>query len=255
MIHYAGSGHPGGALSCADILDVLYFGVMRVRPLEPNWAARDRLVLSKGHSCPALYAALALRGYFDRDEFRRFRTLGGLLQGHPDIGIPGIDAPSGSLGMGLSQGLGMALGSRYLKLGFRTFVILGDGDIQEGSTWEALMAAGVKRLGSLTAILDANGRQGDDRVERQMNYEPIVDKVAAFGWEVRELSGHDRAAIRAALEARPDDAVRPTFIVARTIKGKGVSFMEDQQYWHGSVRISTEELARAREELNGGSAP
>ncbi len=254
MIHYAGSGHPGGALSCADILDVLYFEVMRCRPQEPLWEDRDRLVLSKGHSCPALYAALALRGYFDRSEFRRFRTLGGLLQGHPDVGTPGVDAPSGSLGMGLSQGLGMALGCRYRGLGFRTFVILGDGDMQEGNTWEAVMAAGVKRPGSLTAILDANGLQGDDRVASQMNYEPIVDKLAAFGWEVDEIDGHDREAILRALEHAPADEARPHFIVARTIKGKGVSYMEDQQYWHGSVPISVQELDRARDELAGESS-
>jgi transketolase len=250
MLHHAGSGHPGGSLSCADILAVLYFRVMRLRPGEPGWPARDRLVLSKGHACPALYAALALRGYFDRDEYRDFRSLGGLLQGHPDVGTPGIDAPSGSLGMGLSQGLGMALGARHLGLGFRTFVVLGDGDMQEGNTWEALMAAGVKRVGSLTAILDANGLQGDDRVERQMSYEPVAAKVAAFGWEVRELDGHDLDALLAALEDAPGEDAQPRFIVARTIKGRGVSFMEDRQYWHGSVAISAEELAQAHAELD-----
>jgi transketolase len=254
MIHHAGSGHPGGSLSCADILAVLYFDTMRLRPREPLWRGRDRLVLSKGHACPALYAALALRGYFPRSEFRRFRSLGGLLQGHPDVGTPGVDAPSGSLGMGLSQGLGMALGGRYQGLEFRTFVLLGDGDMQEGNTWEAAMAAGVKQLGSLTAILDANGLQGDDRVARQMNYEPIVAKVAAFGWEVSEIDGHDLDAIIAALERASADDSRPSFIVARTTKGKGVSFMEDQQHWHGSVPIGAEELAGARRELGVGSA-
>jgi transketolase len=250
MLHHAGSGHPGGSLSCADILAVLYFRVMRLRPDEPQWPARDRLVLSKGHSCPALYAALALRGYFDRNEYRALRSLGGLLQGHPDVGTPGIDAPSGSLGMGLSQGLGMALGSRHQGLGFRTFVILGDGDMQEGNTWEALMAAGVKRVGSLTAILDANGLQGDARVEQQMSYEPIAAKVAAFGWEVRELDGHDLDALLTTLEAAPEEDDPPRFVVARTVKGKGVSFMEDQQHWHGSVAISAEELAQAHAELD-----
>jgi transketolase len=249
LIHYAGSGHPGGSLSCADALAVLYFGTMRLRPREPQWRERDRLVLSKGHACPALYAALAQRGYFPRAEFRRFRSLGGLLQGHPDIGTPGVDAPSGSLGMGLSQGLGMALGAGRQGLDFRTFVILGDGDMQEGNTWEALMAAGVKQLGSLTAILDANGLQGDDRVARQMDYEPIVAKVAAFGWRVSEIDGHDTDAIEAELDEAALHSLQPTFIVARTTKGKGVSFMEDQQYWHGSVPISGEELETARKDL------
>ena len=251
LIHYAGSGHPGGSLSCADILAVLYFEVMRLRPSEPQWVGRDRLVLSKGHACPALYAALALSGYFDRAEFHRFRALGGVLQGHPDVGTPGIDAPSGSLGMGLSQGLGMAFGSRYLNQGFRTYVVLGDGDMQEGNTWEALMAAGFRGFGTLTAILDANGRQGDDRVEHQMNYEPIVDKVAAFGWIASEIDGHDVGAIAAALDEAGEDETRPSFIVARTVKGKGVSFMEDEQYWHGSVSISVEQLEQARNELLG----
>ncbi len=249
MIHHAGSGHPGGSLSCADALAVLYFETMRLRSREPLWRERDRLVLSKGHACPALYAALARRGYFPRSEFRRFRSLGGLLQGHPDVATPGIDAPSGSLGMGLSQGLGMALGARIQGLGFRTFVILGDGDMQEGNTWEALMAASAKQLGSLTAILDANGLQGDDRVVRQMNYEPIVAKVAAFGWRVSEIDGHDINAIEAQLVEAAQHRWQPTFVVARTTKGKGVSFMEDQQYWHGSVPISGEELEMARREL------
>ncbi len=251
LVHFAGSGHPGGSLSSADILAVLYFQEMRLRPHEPDWDRRDRLVLSKGHACPALYAALALRGYFDRGEFRRFRSLGGLLQGHPDVGTPGVDAPSGSLGMGLSQGLGMAFGSRYLKLGFRTFVILGDGDMQEGNTWEALMAAGFRTFGTLTAILDANGRQGDDRVDHQMNYEPIVDKVAAFGWRTTEIDGHDVEAITRAVQDTAADESTPSFIVARTTKGKGVSFMEDEQYWHGSVPISADQLAQARDELLG----
>jgi transketolase len=249
MIHYAGSGHPGGSLSCAEVLAALYFEVMRVRPQEPRWPARDRLVLSKGHACPALYAALTLRGYFPRSELRRFRSLGGLLQGHPDVRTPGIDAPSGSLGMGLSQGLGMALGARHLGLGFRTFVILGDGDMQEGNTWEAMMAAGVKRVGSLTAILDANGLQGDASVEQQMNHEPILAKAVAFGWKVCEIDGHDQHAVNQALAPAAPVQAPPTFVVARTIKGRGVSFMEGQQYWHGSVAISPEELARAREEL------
>lgn len=251
MIHFAGSGHPGGSLSCADVLAALYFEHMHVRPGEPHWLERDRLVLSKGHACPALYAALALRGYFPRNELERFRSLGGLLQGHPDVGIPGVDAPSGSLGMGLSQGLGMALGARHRQLGFRTFVILGDGDMQEGNTWEGLMAAGVRRVGSLTALLDANGLQGDDSVERQMSYEPVVAKVAAFGWRVNEIDGHDMEAIVAALAdaAQDGDDARPSFIVARTIKGRGVSYMEGRQYWHGSVPISAEQLAAARGEL------
>ena len=247
LVHIAGSGHPGGSLSVADILAVLYFDTMNVRPDEPSWPERDRLVLSKGHACPALYSALALRGYFSREHFAGFRSLGGLLQGHPEVGIPGVDAPSGSLGMGLSQGIGLALAARATGRPYRTFVVLGDGDMQEGSTWEALMFAGARHLPGLVAVLDANGRQGDDLVSRQLDFEPITDKVRSFGWRVTEIDGHDIEALRKVLNEA--DGELPLFVVARTVKGRGVSFMEDEQFWHGSVAISDDQLATCCTEL------
>lgn len=249
MIHAARSGHPGGALSSADILAVLYFDTMRLRPAEPRWNNRDRFILSKGHACPALYAALAMRGFFPEAELSGLRKIGHFLEGHPDIKIPGIDAPSGSLGMGLSQGLGMALGARHLGKDFRTHVILGDGDMQEGNTWEAIMAAGFHRTDNLVAILDANGMQGDARVEKQMDYFPVLEKLTAFHWNAAEIDGHDVAAIRAALEAARRAEGKPSFILAHTTKGKGVSFMEGQQYWHGSVAMKDAELESALAEL------
>jgi transketolase len=249
MIYAARSGHPGGALSCADLLAVLYFDTMRLRPAEPRWNDRDRFVLSQGHACPALYAALAMRGYFPEAELAGLRKIGHFLEGHPDIKIPGIDAPSGSLGMGLSQGLGMALGARHLGKDFRVHVILGDGDMQEGNTWEAIMAAGFHRADNLVAILDANGLQGDASVETQMDYFPVLEKLSAFRWNVAEIDGHDITEIRAALEAARRTKGKPSFILARTIKGKGVSFMEGQQYWHGSVAMKDSELKNSLAEL------
>lgn len=251
MNYAAGSGHPGGALSCADILTVLYFSELNVKPEQPNWQDRDRFILSKGHSCLALYAALGLRGFFPIAEFQELRKLGSLLEGHPDVKIPGVEAPSGSLGMGLSQGLGMALGARYTKRIFRTYVLLGDGDMEEGNTWEALMAAGHYKLDSLVAILDANGLQGEDRVEKQMNYFPVVDKVRAFKWHVIEIDGHNLSKIKGAFVLARKIKNKPTFILAKTIKGKGVSFMENVPYWHGSVGISKEQLDIALRELGG----
>jgi transketolase len=250
-IHAAGSGHPGGCLSVADILAALYFEVLNARPAEPGWKDRDRVVLSKGHSCPALYAALALRGYFPVSELVGLRKLHHFLQGHPDIEVPGVDAPSGSLGMGLSQGLGFALGARYLGRDFRAFVILGDGDMQEGNTWEAIMAAGHFEMGGLVAVLDANGLQGEAPVAAQLNYFPVLEKLDAFGWDTTEISGHDQPAIVKALEepSRGSHEGRPRFIVAHTTKGKGVSFMENSLPWHGSVEITDEQLDCALREL------
>lgn len=248
-IYNAKSGHPGGCLSITDILSVLYFEVLNVRPKEPHWPERDRLVLSKGHACPALYVILALKGFFLESELMGFRKIYHYLEGHPDVKIPGIDAPSGSLGMGLSQGLGMAIGARYTKRTFRTYVILGDGDMDEGNTWEAIMAAGHHKLDNLTAILDANKIQGDDFVEKQMNYFPVIEKVSAFGWHTIEINGHDFDQIRQALSKAKNTKEKPTFILAHTIKGKGVSFMENSVYWHGSIRITDDELKRALNEL------
>jgi len=249
MIHLSTGGHPGGALSIADILAVLYFHQLRVDPQDPEWEKRDRCILSKGHGCAALYAALGLKGYFPREEFTRFRRLDGLLQGHPSVSIPGIDAPSGSLGMGLSQGLGMALGARARGLDFRTYVILGDGDMQEGSTWEALMAGGHHRLSGLCAILDANGLQADGAVRDTMDIEPIVTKLEAFGWQVLEIDGHSIEQIVQALERAGGCKDRPSFLVARSLKGKGVSYMENRPQWHGTVRLTEENLKQALSEL------
>jgi transketolase len=232
-----------------DIVMELYFYEMRTDPENPNWPDRDRLVLSKGHACPALYAVLALKGYFPESDLNGLRKIDSYLEGHPDVKIPGIDAPSGSLGMGLSQGLGMAMGARYTKRSFRTYVILGDGDMEEGNTWEAVMAAGYYKMDNLVVVLDANKLQGDDFVERQMNYFPIVEKVASFGWHAIEIDGHNFEQIRDALSDAKNTKGKPTFILAHTIKGKGVSFMENNNYWHGSVKITDEEFERALQEL------
>lgn len=250
MIYRAGSGHPGGSLSVAEILACLYFDHLRIDPGNPAWPERDRLVLSKGHGCPALYAALAGRGYFSREEFQRFRRLGGLLEGHPHPKIPGVEAVSGSLGMGLSQGLGMALGARFQGRSFRVYVLLGDGDMEEGATWEALMAAGYHRMGNLVALLDSNGRQGEGRVGEVMEYRPALPKVEAFGWQGIEIDGHRIEQILEALEKARQGQGQPIFILAHTIKGKGVSFMEDVQYWHGSVGLSDQQFSQAMRELD-----
>jgi len=249
MIYSAKSGHPGGSLSCAEILIFLYFREMNIYPKKPEFNNRDRLVLSKGHACPALYSVLCQKDFFPSSNLFGLRKIDSYLEGHPDINIPGIDAPSGSLGMGLSQGLGMALGAIYSKLDFRTYVILGDGDMEEGNTWEAFMAAGHYKIDNLVAILDANKLQGEDSVEKQMNYFPVMEKVSSFGWNAIEIDGHDFEQIKNALDIAKKVKTKPTFILAHTIKGKGVSFMENSRYWHGSVRITDDELKRAMDEL------
>ncbi len=243
------SGHPGGSLSIADMLAVLYFDEMNVKPDDPDWKQRDRFVLSKGHACPALYAALALKGYMPVEEAKTLRKIDSRMEGHPDAAIPGVDAPSGSLGMGLSQGLGMAMGARIQGLDFRTYVILGDGDMQEGNTWEAIMAAGHHKMDSLVALYDSNKLQGDAPVETQMNMGNVVDKVSTFGWHTISIDGHDVDALKAALAEARATKGRPTFIQADTVKGKGVSFMEDVLYWHGSVTMSDAEIGDALKEL------
>jgi len=248
-IHAAGSGHPGGSLSIADMLAVLYFDVMNVDPARPDWNERDRFVLSKGHACPSLYTAMALKGYFPMEEALRLRKIDGFAEGHPDVRTPGIDAPSGSLGMGLSQGLGMALGGRHQGLGFRTHVILGDGDLQEGNTWEAIMSAGHKKMDSLVAIYDSNKLQGDAPVSTQLNMGDVGAKVATFGWHVVYVDGHDTDALKAAFSEAKATKGMPTFIVADTVKGKGVSFMEGVLFWHGSVTMTDEQLADSLKEL------
>ena len=245
-IFYAGSGHPGGSLSVVDILVCLFFSKMRYDPKNPRWPERDRFILSKGHGCPALYPVLAEAGFFSKKHLKKLRHIDSLLQGHPDTRTPGIEAPSGSLGNGLGIGLGMSLGGKYLKKKYKVCIALSDGEMEEGSTWEAIMAAGVYRLDNLIAILDHNKRQGEDKVEKIMNFMPIAPKVRVFNWHVVEIDGHSIKEILRALDIKTK---KPLFIVAHTIKGKGVSFMEDVQKWHGSLSPTLDELKHALLEL------
>lgn len=245
----AGAGHPGGSLSAADIVTALYFRIMRIDPQRPDWPDRDRFILSKGHACPVWYAALAERGYFDKSHLRTLRKLDSILQGHPDMRkTPGIDMTAGSLGHGLSVGVGMALAGRLLQKDYHVWVIVGDGEAQEGSIWEAAMAAAKWKLDNLTAILDRNHLQNDDCVDTEMPIEPIADKWRAFGWEVVEIDGHAMEQIVRALEWARDFRGRPAMIIAHTIKGKGVSFMENQVVWHGKAPCR-EEAEQALREL------
>jgi len=249
MIHESPAGHPGGSLSVADIMAVLYLSIAEVRPNEPDWPDRDRVILSKGHACAAWYAALGLQGFFSTDEFKKFRRLGGLLEGHPNTKIPGVDAPSGSLGMGLSQGLGVALGGLYTKKNFRVYVILGDGDMQEGSTWEAIMAAAHHKVDNLCVILDYNKIQAEGWVSDYMDFASVAEKFTSFHWDVQEIDGHDCSQILTALQNTKTLKGKPSCIIAHTCKGKGVSFMENQAKWHGCVPVSSEVFAKALIEL------
>ncbi len=249
MINRAGSGHPGGCLSSADVISHLYFDELRVRPDDPEWPDRDRFVLSKGHSCPALYAALSLRGFFVPEVLRSFRQIGGRLQGEPELGtVPGIDATSGSLGQGFSIALGMALGLRLRGSRARTVVMLGDGELQEGQVWEAAMAAAHHSLRRLCAVVDYNKLQSDDLNANIMGLEPLAAKWKAFGWSVREIDGHDSDEIRAGF-AWAWRTPRPSVLIAHTIKGRGVGFMEGMPAWHGSVRMREEDTVAALRDL------
>jgi len=232
----AQSGHPGGSLSEADILAVLYFHSMRIDPNNPKWPERDRLLLSKGHACPGWYAALALRGYFPVEELKTFRQINSRLQGHPDMKkTPGVEMTSGPLGNGLSGGVGIALGSRIQKLSFHTYVLIGEGDFQEGCLWEAAMFAGFHKLHNLTCIFDFNDSQVDGPSHEILDIKPIVDKWEAFNWKVREIDGHEMVQILESLDWARNEHEKPTIILAHTIKGKGVSFMEGQSAWHGKA--------------------
>lgn len=251
MIAGAGSGHPGGSLSCADILVTLYFRVLRVDPRRPQWPDRDRFVLSKGHACPALYAVLAERGFFPLDELWTLRRLGSSLQGHPDMRkTPGVEASTGSLGQGLSVALGMALAGRLDGAPWRVYVLLGDGEIQEGQVWEAAMAAAHYGVDNLTAILDWNGLQIDGPNDEVMTVRPVADKWRAFGWEVTEIDGHRFDEILEALRWARSVRGKPAIILARTVKGRGVSFMEGQVDWHGKAP-SPAQAEQALAELEG----
>ncbi len=250
MVGKAGSGHPGGSLSCADILAVLYFGgVLRVNPQEPRWPDRDRLVLSKGHAAPALYAVLAEKGFFGLDQLLTLREYGSILQGHPDCRkAPGVDVSTGSLGQGLSQAVGIALAGRLDKKDYKVWAILGDGECQEGQIWEAAMSASHYKLGNLTAIVDHNHLQIDGPVQRVMSVEPIGAKFEAFGWRVVSVDGHDVPGLLTTFSDIPFHGQKPTAIIAETVKGKGVSFMEGAAGWHGKAPKG-EELEKALSEL------
>lgn len=248
MLAQAGSGHPGGSLSAADIITCLYFKVMRYNPKEPNWPERDRFHMSKGHCCPALYAALSEAGYFPLEHLWTLRKLGSLLQGHPDRRTPGVEVASGSLGQGLSVALGMALSGRIDKKNYRVYCLMGDGEIQEGNIWEAAMACAHYKCDSLCAILDYNGFQIDGCIKEIMNLEPLVDKWRSFGWHTIEIDGHNIKEILNALEEAKTIKGKPSIIIAHTIKGKGVSFMENVLDFHGRAPTK-EEAEKALKEL------
>ena len=255
MAHRSQTAHVATSLSCADIITALYFGVMRLRPSEPTWPDRDRFILSKGHGCSALYAALAERGFFPVDELRTYREPLSRLQGHPELGrTPGVEFMAGSLGHGIAGGLGMALGNRLDGRDRQVYVLVGDGEIQEGLNWEAILAAPRFHEDNLIAMLDYNRWQSGGAVEATMPLEPVADKIRAFGWHVEDLDGHDLAGLLAAFAAARERKGVPTFLVCHTIKGKGVSFMEDNNLYHGKAP-SDDEFARAMAELaddNGG---
>ena len=251
MIHGSKSGHPGGSLSAVEILTALYFDEMNIDPQNPKKEDRDRFVLSKGHAAPVLYATLAERGYFDKKELLSLRKVGAMLQGHPDMkGTPGVEISTGSLGQGFSVACGMAMASKLDNAPWRVYALLGDGEVQEGLIWEAAMSAAHYKLDNMVAFLDYNGLQIDGEVEKVMNIGPIVDKFKSFGWNVIEIDGHDFDQIFAALDMAKETVGKPTMIVAKTIKGKGVSFMENNAGWHGNAP-SDNDLEIALAELGG----
>jgi transketolase len=249
MIATAGSGHPGGSLSAADIVTALYFKVMRHDPKNPQWPDRDRFVLSKGHAAPILYAALAECGYFPVEELSTLRKLGSRLQGHTDRTLtPGVEMSAGSLGQGLSYGIGIALAGRLDKRDYRVYVLLGDGECEEGQVWEAAMFGPHHKMDNITAIVDHNDLQLDGRVCDIMGLEPLADKWRAFNWHVLEINGHDMGEILKALKKAGEVKGKPTVIIAHTVKGKGVSFMEGNVDFHGKAP-SPQETEQALKEL------
>lgn len=251
-VYTAGSGHVGGSLSIADILTVLYFEEMKVDPERPKWADRDRLVLSKGHCSPALYGTLAERGFFPREELKTFRQVNSRLSGHVEYHVPGVDMSTGSLGQGLSAAVGMALAARVDHKDYRVYAILGDGEIEEGQIWEAAMSAGFYKLDNLVAIVDNNNLQIDGPLDTVMSSYPIDAKFAAFNWNVININGHDLSQIKEALDQARKNHGKPTAIIASTVKGKGVSFMENVAGWHGKAPneeqylLAMDELEKAR---------
>ena len=248
-VHAAASGHPGGSLSIADILTYLYFEEMNVDPKNPKWDDRDRFVLSKGHCAPALYTVLALKGYFPREEIANLRQVDSFLQGHPDMkGTPGVDMSTGSLGMGISTACGMALAAKLNGKSYRTYTIVGDGESQEGQVWEAAMFAAHYKLDNLCLIVDWNNLQIDGKITEVMDPTPHDKKLEAFGFHVISIDAHDFNQIEAALNEAKTVVGKPTAIIAKSVKGKGVSFMEDQASWHGSAP-NDEQYAQAVAEL------
>ena len=245
----AGSGHPGGSMSAVEVIVALYYREMNYRPQEPHWPDRDRFILSKGHACPAQYAVLARVGFFPHEELKDLRKLGSILQGHPDmLKTPGLDASTGSLGMGLSYGNGVALAGGIDRKDYRVYVMLGDGEMQEGEIWESAMTAAHRKLDNLCAILDYNKLQIDGFNEDVKGIEPIADKWRSFNWHVVEINGHDFRQIFDALDEARRTKGKPTIIVSHTIKGRGVSFMEKVAGFHGRC-LRPEEMDKAREEL------
>lgn len=250
-VYNAGSGHPGGSLSCADILTALYFGEMNIDPKRPDMSGRDRFVLSKGHAVPAQYAVLAERGYYDVEELMSLRKMGSHFQGHGNMHlVPGVEMSTGSLGQGVSVAVGMALADKLDQTGARVYTLLGDGELQEGMVWEAAMAANHYGLSGLTAFVDWNGLQIDGNNDDVMTVRPIDEKFRAFGWDVQVIDGHDFGQIFAALDKARAAADKPSCIIARTVKGKGVSYMENQAGWHGKAP-GEEQARQAVEELGG----
>ena len=247
-VHAAKAGHPGGSLSAADVFTYLYFEEMNVDPKNPDKEDRDRFVLSKGHTAPGLYATLAQKGYFPKEELLSLRKLGALLQGHPCIHIPGVDMSSGSLGQGISAAVGMALGAKLGNKDFRVYTLLGDGEIQEGQVWEAAMFAGFRKLDNLVVIVDNNGLQIDGPIDKVCSPYPIDEKFKAFNFHVINCNAHDFDELRAAFKEAKETKGKPTAIVGKTVKGKGVSFMENQCGWHGKAP-NDEEYAVAMADL------
>lgn len=250
-VHAAGDGHPGPCMSIADIVSVLFFEEMKLDPANPRWPERDRFVLSKGHACPMLYAALARKGYFSMDELPKLRSLEGMLQGHPDYNkTPGIDTVSGSLGNGIAIGLGMALGCRMQKIDNYVYVIVGDGEQQEGIIWEAAMAAAKHNVGNLIVFGDCNNNQSGGKVTDLSSLYPVADKWSAFHWHVQTIDGHDIDAIRAAIAEAKKVTDKPSYIECKTVKGKNIPYMEHNNAWHKKTPTA-EEVEIAREALRG----
>ena len=248
-VHAPKSGHPGGSLSVCDLLTLLYFEVMNVDPKNPTSPSRDRFVLSKGHAAPALYSTLAERGFFPTDDLCNFRKFGSILQGHPVMYVPGVDVATGSLGQGISAANGMAIAGKLDKSDYRVYTVLGDGECQEGQVWEAAMFAGHYKLDNLCAFVDHNHLQIDGKVEDVMNPTPIDEKFKAFGWNVLTCDGHDFDQLRKAVNSAKSYIGKPTVVILNTVKGKGVSFMENQVNWHGSAP-NDEQYKQAIDEID-----